>query len=185
VAGLGRSACALAALLFAVLLLAPAGRAQENLRLVEQDIKAGLLYNFLRYTEWPHPPAPGDAVVVCVWGDDPFEGRLAPMAGRTVNQRRIEIRAVHAENQLNGCALLFINAGERANWPTLRQHLQGRSILTVSDYDGFAQAGGMLEFARVSNRIAVRINVAAAQSADLQVEDRLLRLASVVGARAP
>ena len=38
----------------------------------------------------------------------------------------------------------------------------------------------MIEFTRASNRIGVRVNVGAAQDADLIVQDRLLRLASVV-----
>jgi hypothetical protein len=39
----------------------------------------------------------------------------------------------------------------------------------------------MIEFARQNNRVAVRINVAAVETAHLSVQDRLLRLASVVG----
>jgi len=175
-----RGACGLIALLLVGSSSASLAEPQHNLQLAEQDIKAALLYNFLRYTQWPHPPAPGGAVLVCLWGRDPFDGRLAPMAGRTVNQRRIEVRPVRAEGELDTCALLFVNAEERANWPRLRTYLARRSVLTVSDYDGFARAGGMLEFAEVRNRIALRINVAAAEMADLQVQDRLLRLASVV-----
>jgi hypothetical protein len=185
VAALKRRAPRFVALLLALLLIAPAAKAQDSVRLVEQDIKAGLLYNFLRYTQWRHAPEPNGSLLVCVWGRDPFGGRLSPMAGRTVNQRRIEIRTVRNENELNTCALLFLNADERADWPRLRTYLARRSVLTVSDYDGFARAGGMLEFARVRNRIAVLLNVDAAEAADLQVQDRLLRLASVVRSDAP
>lgn len=150
---------------------------QGNLRLVEQDIKAGLLYNFLRYTQWP---ASMPTMVVCTYGGDAFDGRLAPMAGRTVNQRAIQLRDVRTGSDIDACSLLFINAASRADWPRLRERLAGRSVLTVSDYEGFARSGGMLEFSRINNRIGVRVNVAAADAANLSVEDRLLRLASVV-----
>jgi hypothetical protein len=164
--------------------LAPA-RAQEGVRLVEQDIKAGLLYNFLRYTEWPERAAPGQTVVVCVYGRDPFGGRLTPMSGRTVNGQAIRVRFVDAESEIDGCSMLVINAEERARWPALRDHLMRRNVLTVSDYEGFARAGGMIEFTRVNNRIGVRLNLGAAQAADLVVLDRLIRLASVIESERP
>ncbi len=158
--------------------------AQEAVRLAEQDIKAGLIYNFLRYTEWP-PARSGQPIVVCIYGRDPFSGRLQPMDGRTVNQRPIEVRRIAADRELDACALVFINAEAREEWPRLRTYLTRRSVLTVSDYDGFAQSGGMLEFTRVSNRIGVRVNVGAAEAANLSVGDRLLRLASVVRTQSP
>jgi hypothetical protein len=159
--------------------------AQEGIRLVEHDIKAGLLYNFLRYTQWPAATGSNSRLVVCLYGGDPFGGRLAPMAGRTVNQRTIELRAVGADRDLDQCALVFINAAERADWPRLRTYLARRSILTVSDYQGFARSGGMLEFTRINNRIGVSLNVDAAQAANLTVQERLLRLANVVRTDAP
>jgi hypothetical protein len=183
-ASLKRYALALIALLVASATPAPFARAQDSLHLVEQDIKAGLLYNFLRYTQWPQQGQAADAVV-CIYGHDPFNGRLTPMAGRTVNQRTIEIRMVHDNSELSACSLLFVNSDERSRWSALHAYLAGRNILTVSDYDGFARAGGMIEFTRVNSRIGVRINVEAVQGANLAVEDRLLRLASTVRTGAP
>lgn len=145
---------------------------------MEQDVKAGMIYNFLRYTQWPG--ARDGALIVCVYGRDPFAGRLAPMAGRTVNQRPIEVRTLTAGASIDRCSLLFINADERDDWPRLRGALSDGGVLTVSDYEGFARSGGMIEFTRANNRIGLRINVAAAEAAQLRVEERLLRLAAVV-----
>jgi len=168
-----------AGLAAALLMCVTPANAQDSVRLAEQDIKAGLLYNFLRYTQWPGVRAE-QPMIVCVYGRDPFSGRLASMAGRSVNQRPIQVRTVRSDAEMNGCSLLFLNAEARTDWPRIRTHLAQRHVLTVSDYDGFARAGGMIEFARVDNRIAVRINVGAAEAADLRVQERLLRLASVV-----
>jgi hypothetical protein len=154
--------------------------AQASPRLAEPDITAGMLYNFLRYTDWPATAEREVPINVCLYGGDPFEGRLASMAGRTVNQRVIAIRTVRTNADLDACALVFVNARERAAWPRLRAELSRRSVLTVSDYEGFARAGGMLEFTRVRNRVGVAVNVEAASAANLRVQDRLLRLATIV-----
>jgi len=168
-----------AALLLAAALVAPAA-AQESLRLAEQEIKAGLLYNFLRYTQAEQPSHTEDPAIVCIYGSDPFNGRLASMEGRTVNQRRIEIRSVRTYAEMDACSLLFLNAEQRAHWPQVRTYLARRAVLTVSDYDGFARTGGMIEFTRINNRVGVRINMDAVDGAHFTVQDRLLRLASIV-----
>lgn len=183
---LSRFARLILPLIAAAALIAPA-HAQQNVRLIEQDIKAGLLYNFLRYTSWPNataaqPARATDTAVVCLYGGDPFAGRLTPMAGRTVNQRVIQVRTVRALTEIAPCQMLFINAVERERWPQVRAYLANRDVLTVSDFDGFANAGGMIEFTRVRDRIGVRINTNAVESAHLVVQDRLLRLASTTGA---
>lgn len=166
------------ALLLAAAFLSPA-YGEDNVRLVEQEIKAGLLYNFLKYTQWPPEHANRDAVV-CLLGGDPFGGHLQPMAGRTVNQHSIEIRNLESLKDVGGCSLLYVHANQKSDWPQMQKALTGKDVLTVSDFDGFAEKGGMIEFTRNDNRIGVKINVDAVTAAHLTVENRLLRLANAV-----
>jgi hypothetical protein len=165
-------------LLLAASVLSPA-YGEDNVRLVEQEIKAGLLYNFLKYTQWPAEHANRGAVV-CLIGGDSFGGHLQPMAGRTVNQHSIEIRNLETLQDVDACSLLYVHASEEPNWPRLLKALAGKDVLTVGDFDGFAERGGMIEFTRNDNRIGVKINVDAVTAAHLSVQSRLLRLASTV-----
>ena len=59
---------------------------------------------------------------------------------------------------------------------------QGRraAILTVSDGDGFASQGGIIQFFTDKNRIRIRINLDAAEAANLTISSKLLRVAEVV-----
>lgn len=168
----------LALLLLAAACLSPA-YGEDNVRLVEQEIKAGLLYNFLKYTQWPTEHV-NHGAVVCLIGGDPFGGHLQPMAGRTVNQHSIEIRNLQNIQDVGACSLLYIHENQKPYWSQLQKALAGKDVLTVSDFDGFAESGGMIEFARNDNRISVKINVDAVTAAHLTVESRLLRLARTV-----
>ena len=109
------------------------------------------------------------------------------MAGRTVNQRPIELRTVRAADDFVTCSLLVLHADEKSSWPAVQKRIAGKSILTVGDFEGFTAAGGMIAFTRVDNRIGVEINVEAMDVTHLTVQDRLLKLANVVrpGTRAP
>lgn len=166
-----------------LLMGAPAMQAAaETLQLQEQEIKAGLLYNFLKYTEWP---ALSSSLVVCVYGEDPFGGYLQPINGRSVNQHEIALRAVHAVGETGACQLLFVNAAEKEHWPELQRFLFGKPVLTVSDFEGFAGSGGMIEFGRKNDHISVELNIEAVTAAHLQVGDRLLKLVTVVHSQPP
>lgn len=168
--------------LFLLLFLGGTAQAEENLQLFEQDIKAGLLYNFLKYTEWPPESLAGTAsqIVVCIFDGDPFEPYLKPMGGRTVNQREINIRIVHNTAETSGCHLLFAGADDKERWSELWPFLAGKSVLTVSDGADFAESGGMIEFGEKDHHISVTLNMDAVTAAKLRVQDRLLKLVTVV-----
>jgi len=162
--------------------LTPA-HADETIQLHEQEIKAGLLYNFLKYVDWPdnHAAAP---MTVCVFGGDPFNGYLQPIAGRTVNQRKITIREIRDLPETSACDLLFINAAQKDHWPQMQKFLSGKTVLTVSDFSQFTDNGGMIEFGRKDDHINVSLNIDAVTAAQLRIEDRLLKLVTITHSRA-
>ena len=53
-------------------------------------------------------------------------------------------------------------------------------ILTVSDIDDFARAGGMIGLVEAEQRIRFDINLATARQANLKLSSQLLKLATIV-----
>jgi hypothetical protein len=169
-------------LVIAALFGAASSAFAQDLTLAEQKIKAGMLYNFLKYTDWPADAVSSSSITVCLLGGDPFAGNLAPLEGRSVNRRTITLRTVSDEG-LGGCQLLVIGSSVRPRWSTLRTSLQGKPILTVSDSGGFAAEGGMIEFTRSGSRITVDLNLDAVRAAHLQIQQRLVNLVTIVSGR--
>jgi hypothetical protein len=165
------------ALLLLVGFLTPSW-AGEGLQLHEQEIKAGLLYNFLKYVTWPQGATGG--MSVCLYGDSSFNSYLEPMAGRTVNQQKISVHTIHTPQEVANCRLVFVNDTEGEHWPDIAKTIATQGILSVSDYEGFAENGGMIEFGRKDEHIAVTLNIDATAAAHLHVEDRLLQLVTVI-----
>lgn len=169
----------LASLLLALLLLAAplSPASSQGLVLHEGEIKAGLLYNFLKYTDFPD--GSGASINVCLYGD-PFDGYVNHMSSLTVHEKPISVREVSSSAEALGCQLLFVSSGARGVWPQLATALRGKAVLTVSDFDGFAQSGGMIEFTRNGDHIGALLNIDAVNAAHLHVWSRMLRLAQVV-----
>lgn len=172
----------LAALLVAVLLLAPvSARSQESLELYEQKIKAGLVYNFLKYTTWPAETLARGRLRVCLLGEGSFDSYLYPLRGRTAQQLSIDIARVDGAGEARSCHLLFIHRSEAGALPGILAALKDSHVLTVSDIDRFAARGGMVELTLLDRRVGLRINAGAVSSRGLAIQPRLMKLSAPAG----
>jgi len=174
----------LRAILTSVLLLARgAGLAGQTAQAPEYQVKAVFLFNFAQFVDWPAEafPDPDTPVVIGVLGDDPFGSVL----DRTVRDERLggrlfQVRRYQRVDEIKTCHILFISRSEGSRPEGVLAGLKGRSILTVSDVDGFAERGGMIRFVTDRNRIRLQINLAAAEAAHLTISSKLLRVAEII-----
>jgi hypothetical protein len=171
-------------LALAGLLLCAVTPAAAQDSVAEYQVKAAYLFNFLKFVEWPEdsfadPLAP---IVIGVVGDDPFGSALPQVTmGKTVQGRDLVIHLYKAGENLHGAHILFISASEKKKLPAILAGLHGSSVLTVSDFAGFLDAGGMIQFMSENDRVRFGINADAAGRARLKVSSKLLSLAKVVG----
>lgn len=150
------------------------------------QVEAVYLFNFSQFVEWPPESFPEgrSPLVIGVLGNDPFGQTLDEVVqGESVNGRALAVQRFQRIEDVADCHILFISRSERDQLRQILEHLKGRSILTVSDMDEFANAGGMIRFVNVENKIRLRINVDAARAAGLTISSKLLRPAQIVNER--
>ena len=148
----------------------------------EYQIKAVFLFNFPEFVEWPPRSfaSPESPLVIGILGHDPFGAYLRNMVqGESVNHRPLAVLECHTLEEAASCQVLFISRSEEGRLPEILRGLKGRYILTVSDADAFDLAGGMIRFATENNKTRLKINLEAAQAADLTISSKLLRRADV------
>ena len=149
----------------------------------EYQVKAAFLYNFAKFVEWP-PQAfqrPGEPIAVCVVGQDRFEGALEEtVKGKEAEGRPLVVRNVTVAKGFAGCQILFVSASERKHFPGILSSAKQCGLLTVGEAEGFASAGGMINFKREGGRVRFEINVEAAQQRELRISSKLLMLAETV-----
>jgi hypothetical protein len=150
----------------------------------EYEVKAVFLFNFSQFVSWP-PQAFGTAdapMVIAVLGSDPFGHELdAVVRGERLGAHPLEVRRYRDVSEVKDCHILFIDRSEARQLPEIVQALRGRSILTVSDIDDATRTGVMIDLVKQSDRIRLRINVAAARAGGLTISSKLLRPAEIVG----
>ncbi len=149
----------------------------------EYEVKAAFLFNFTKFVEWPDasfsdPQAP---ILLGIIGDDPFGGSLTSIiAGQKVDGRTIVIQRHRYGDDLRHCHILFVSASERSHVAQILASVQTAGVMTVSDIDGFAEAGGLMQFVLEENRVRFVVNLDVAKQSKLRVSAKLLALARVV-----
>ncbi|WP_456373662.1 YfiR family protein [Thiolapillus sp.] len=176
-----------ARLLLILLMLLPATIGSAALVSSEYRLKAALIYKLTRFVEWPDAKNQTEEDFgICILGRDDFGGALDALEKRTVNEHPIRIhRFVQSEAVDARCQILFISESKR---PFLRKILRFVSqypVLTISDMEGFARRGGMIEFTQGEKRIGFRINLGQAVSAGLKIAAPLLDLAAIIETEQP
>jgi len=177
-----RCACGIALLAFFAALAGPIQLRAESPLQREYEIKAAYLYNFINYIEWPENafPAPGGTIVVGIVGQSPFGSALAVLNGKQVKGRTVTLKQISDIKDLDQCQIVFINSSEKAHVPELLGKLKESRVLTVSEIDGFAQDGGIINFISEHNKVRFEINPDAARRLGLNISSELLKLAKVV-----
>ena len=155
----------------------------------EYLIKAGFIYNFAKFVEWPSAAfaQPDSPIVIGVLGTDPFGSVL----DRLVQDKKIGPRGFVVRRykwgkdlkdlkDLRDCKILFVSASEKAHADEIIQLVKWLPILTVGETPGFAERGGVIRFTVEDNRVRFEVNVDAAHQADLNISSRLLTLAKII-----
>ena len=112
----------------------------------EYELKAGVLYHIIEYVEWPkgslsnNPPA----IQIGLLGELPFADALEVLNGKTVQGRLLVVKRISDSQTAATCQVLFIGASEKRRISEIVAEVKDRPVLTVSEVEGFAEQGGMV-----------------------------------------
>lgn len=175
-------------------------QAEENIADSEYQIKAAFLYNFLKFVDWPKSKTedPNKPVVIGIIGQDVFKDAFDSAKNRTIEGQKVIIKKYKGMAELQKTDstkdfnrhpdieairksnLLFICPSEKDYITKILKSLEGQSILTVADTQGFLEAGGIINLIMEENKVRFEINMEAAKKAQIGIRSQLLRLAKKV-----
>jgi hypothetical protein len=170
---------------------AQAGDASDS---SEYLVKAGFIYNFAKFVEWPSTAfaEPDSPIVIGVLGTDPFgeiinhvvEGKKIGMRGFVVRRFKWS-KELKDSKDFKECRILFVSSSEKMHFEEIVEAVKGLPILTVGETPGFAERGGMIRLMLEDNRVRFEVNVDAAHDGNLNISSRLLTLARIISPTGP
>lgn len=160
----------------AILAVALPAAAQPAL---ETAVKATFLYKFAPFVEWPARAfdGPGDALVICVQGDDAFAGVLEEaIRGQRLSSHPMLVRRLARVGRDSGCHILFAVGSKTQSTAEALHAVAGLPVLTVTDA-ARGSTRGMVHFVLRDSRVRFMIDDEAASRSGLSLSSKLLNLA--------
>jgi YfiR/HmsC-like len=147
----------------------------------EATVKAGFVFNFIKFTQWPPVrTAPGAPLYLCTLSDTALPGALELLQGRQVSGRPVEVRRRVPPAEWRQCDVVFLGDGDAAARDGVFRQLGSAPVLTVGDLPGFVATGGMIGLRIESDRVRFDVNLAVAQRNGLGLSSQMLQLAGQV-----
>jgi YfiR/HmsC-like len=165
----------------ACLLLGVLGAARALADSAEYRLKAAFLYNFAKFVEWPEPYFSAQPVInLCVIGADEFGSALDGIDRKKAQGREVLVKRGATAVESRDCQILYISPSHAKSVADILRAASQGNALTVSDMEGFCQAGGMIGLVVADQKVGFEVNLDAAQRADLRLSAQLLKLAKSV-----
>jgi hypothetical protein len=163
----------------------PAGFAsdQDKGTLPEYTVKAGFLYNFAKYVDWPADAHEKDdsPLSIGIVGADPFGEELdKALKNKTVKDRRFVIRRFADTSEIARCHILFVPRTEKDRVAGILKRAESWPVLTVGEDADFAKSGGSVSVLIENERPRLEVNPETVEKARLTISSKLLKLATLV-----
>ena len=163
------------ALILLAALICPLPTATAQDMPTEQTVRAAMVFNFLKFTEFPpRGIAAARGLRLCVAVDESRQAEaLAALSGRRVGGRELTVADFTAQG--SDCNVLYVDSRQR--WNAIAELDALHNVLTISAFPGFVRDGGMIEIDVQPDGTRFDINLAKARYAGIHFAPQVLRLA--------
>ena len=150
----------------------------------EYKLKAAFLERFTRFVEWPENTAFSDNTkpfIITVIGESPFSNALDDLyTSHKIKNKKVRINYITDITDIDSCHILFISSSLESSLEKILAYTKTKPILTISDHDGFASRGVIINFFIADNKVRFEINEKALKQSKLYMSYLLLNVATIV-----
>ncbi len=145
-----------------------------------KDIQTAYIYNFAKFIKWPSDIKNRDSFNVCIYGDADFEGKLNKLDQKPLGKKKISVSRVDTKEEIQNCQMLILPSVGDSKLAELTAWAKKHHIVTISDTEGYANRGVMINFYLENKKVRFEINHQKAKNANINISSKLLRVAKVV-----
>jgi hypothetical protein len=170
-------------LLLASMLCLAAGSAPSTASAATEDeIKAEVAFNILKFVKWPAASlSAGQPLALCVAESSGLGKLLARYAGARVGDNNLAFKLINRHlDGLDDCQAVFVAAGDPYAVLRISAATQGKAILLLAEGDRALQQGAGIGISLAGNHVVIDVDLSLLNASGLAVSSKLLRLARTV-----
>jgi hypothetical protein len=166
-------------IIFLVLLLVATAPAFSQER-PTHEIHAAMLYNFIKYVQWPNESEPGDFVIGVIGDEQLFNTLKAWYDGKAKGAKKYSIKKLAAPNEAGDCNVVYLGKSKNREFDDIKITITGKPVLTITDGNGLGQKGSCINFKVVDGKLKFELNQAVIGTSNLKVSSQLTSMAILI-----
>ncbi len=140
------------------------------------EIHAMLIFNFVKYIEWPDESKSGN-FIIAVYGDDDVYNQLAKLYGqRQVKGQDAEIVNVSDVSAIKNAHIIYLASNKSRDFDAIIEQYDTKPTLIITDKSGLGKKGSSINFKEVGGKLKFEINQATFDNSNLKVSSQLLNM---------
>jgi hypothetical protein len=141
------------------------------------EIHAAMLYNFIKYVQWPNESEGGEFIVGVIGEEKVFTTLKQWYDGKPKGTKKYVIRQLATAAEAGDCQVVYIGKSKSKEFDTVKTSVAGKSVLTITDGNGLGQKGSCINFRVIDGKLKFELNQATVTSANLKVSGQLTSMA--------
>lgn len=158
---------------FVVLSLMVFGFTLKSAERPMHEIHSMLMFNFIKYVEWPEQSKAGDFVIAVVGDEDVSTTLNNFYAKRPVKGQSVKIVSVKSANDLSSAHVLYLADDMSKDFETIHQKFAGKPTLIITDKSGLGKKGSCINFQEVGGKLKFEINQSSIENNNLKISSQL------------
>lgn len=160
-----------------VMLSVTAVKAQER---STHEIYAAMLYNFIKYVQWPDEGAGGEFVVGVIGDDNVYNTLKQWYDGKPKGSKKYIIKKLASSAEASNCHVVYLGKTKMKEFDNVKNSVTGHSVLTITDGNGLGQKGSCINFKVVDGKLRFELNQGVVADSNLKVSGQLSSMAILI-----
>ncbi len=144
------------------------------------EIHAAMLYNFIKYVQWPNEADGGEFVVGVIGDENVFNTLKAWYDGKPKGTKKYVIKKLSSADEASSCQVVYVGKAKNREFDNIKNSVTGKSILTITDGNGLGEKGSCINFKVVDGKLKFELNQATVSSSSLKVSTQLSSMAILI-----
>jgi hypothetical protein len=137
------------------------------------EIHSMLMFNFIKYVEWPADAKAGNFVIAVV-GDENVASTIQNFyANRTVKGQTVKVVKVDNVSEVNNAHVLYLSSNKSREFETAKEKFTGKFTLMITDKNGLGKKGSCINFQEINGKLKFEINQESIKGNNLKVSNQL------------
>ncbi|MDL5050208.1 YfiR family protein [Oscillatoria amoena NRMC-F 0135] len=144
------------------------------------EIHAAMVFNFIKYVQWPDEGSSGEFVVGVMGEDDVYNTLKTWYDGKPKGAKKYVVKKLSSASEAASCHVVYLGKTKSKEFENIKSNISGKPVLTVTDGSGLGQKGSCINFKVIDGKLKWELNQGTITGSNLKVSGQLSSMSILI-----